>query len=763
MDWSHTDLMMDRIKLFIKKDYMKSFFICFVIAFLSFLPFVIKGEGFFVLTNDFNDQQIPFTIGLHNALLDSGISGFSWDIDLGTSTMDGFSFYELGSPFFWLSMLFPANAFPYIVAWLFMLKFSFAGLISCLYLRGFVKDSKWAIIGSVLYAFSGFSLVNLVFYHFHDAICFFPLLLIGLERLKEKKDYPFFIFTVFLNCIINYFFFVGEVVFLVIYYLCRFGRKDIKGMIIDAVKCICCGVLGVGMAAFVFIPNIIFISGNPRTGQFAGILSMLKTSLTEYMYILKTLLLPVDPMTSISAVYTTRFSSHGFYLPMVGLVLVIAYVIRKRDWLSKLIVYLAVASFIPLLSDLFYMYSAAQMRWWYMFTLMAVLASVKMLEEPDAKAAKLGTGIYVGVIAVFVIVLNVLNHLQVNGNDWISNPKRFYTYVALTVIGALVTCVIATRKEIRWKNVLVNVGIFSLGLMFTTMFIYKTCDWMGLQGYKQRYQVATQLELPNNQYRLNDTMNLISMTAHVAGFTNQSSTDTNSIRDFEALFDYYAEVVGMPKNDVPGVAELLAGRYYLAFNEANGSVVAEYTTDLGPVYLMEREACPIGFAVDSYITKDDLMSMDVNSRGIALLDSAVLDEDSLTDEIKADLPRNAADDIDLDKSVSAYVMEHTYGSVLGFNKDGHGMSCVTGYDKGTYVYFSVPYDTGWTAYVDDSETDIIESGGMMMIKVPAGGHNIRFDYYTPGLKVGLAVTGICILIFLVFTFYRQNGKITKIK
>ena len=72
-----------KIKDFLKKDYVKSGIICFVIAFLSFLPFVIKGEGFFVLTNDFNDQQIPFTIGLHNGLLDGGLSGFSWDIDLG--------------------------------------------------------------------------------------------------------------------------------------------------------------------------------------------------------------------------------------------------------------------------------------------------------------------------------------------------------------------------------------------------------------------------------------------------------------------------------------------------------------------------------------------------------------------------------------------------------------------------------------------------------------------------------------------------------
>ena len=759
MDWSRIDLMVDKIKLFAKKDFMKSFFICFFIAFLSFLPFVIKGEGFFVLTNDFNDQQIPFTIGLHNALLDSGISGFSWDIDLGTSTMDGFSFYELGSPFFWLSMLFPANAFPYIVAWLFMLKFAFAGVTSCFYLKRFVGDSKWAVLGSVLYAFSGFSLLNLVFYHFHDAIVFFPLLLIGLERYKEKKDYKFFIITIFLNCIINYFFFVGEVVFLIIYYLFRFARKDIKGMLIDMVQCVGCGILGVGMAAFVFIPNIIFISGNPRTGSFSGILNMLTNSLTEYMYIVKNLLLPNETITDISAVYTSRFSSHGFYLPMIGLVLIIAYLTKKRDWLSKIIIYLAVASFIPLLSDVFYMYSAAQMRWWYMFALMGILASVRMLEEPDSAAIKLGTGIYIGLIVVFMVVLNIFKAINLNDVNWISNPNRLYTHVGLTIVGAVITCVIAVQPQVNYKNILRTVSIFSLGLLFSTMFIYKTCDWLGLQAYKQRFQVATQLELPNNQYRLNDTMNLISMTAHVAGFTNQSSTDTNSIRDFEDIFDYYAEVVGMPKNDIPGLAELLAGKYYIAFSNQEGLVVDEYDTDLGTVYLMERGACPIGFAVDSYITMEELKSMDVNSRAIALLDSVVLDEDSLTEGIKADLPEKKASDIDLETSVSDYVTEHTYGSVLGFNKDGHGMTCLTGYDEDTYVYFSVPYDAGWTATVDGEKTDIIESGGMMLIKVPAGQHNVVFKYVTPGLMVGGIITGISWAVYAIIIVMSKRKNI----
>ncbi|MBR1623545.1 MAG: YfhO family protein, partial [Pseudobutyrivibrio sp.] len=711
------------IKQFVKKDYIKSFIICFAIACLSLLPFVIRGHGFFVLTNDFNDQQIPFTIGLHKDLLDGGINGFSWDVDLGTSTIQGYSFYELGGPFFWLSMLFSANAFPYLVAWFFMLKFAFAGLTSCLYLRRFVKDSRWAILGSVLYAFSGYSLANMLFYHFHDAIVCFPLMLIGLEILKEKRDPRFFIFSICLNCFVNYFFFIGDVVFLVIYYLFRFTRKDIKALLLDVVKCIGCGVLGVAMSAFLFIPNIIYVSGNPRTGQFGGIISMLTTTLDDYMYILKNLLLPAETLTSVSVISETEqnFSSHGLYLPLFGLVLIIAYIIKKRDWLSRLILFCAVASFIPLLSDLFYMYSAAQMRWWYAFSLMVALASIKMLEDPDIRATRLGAIIYITAIVIYVVAINVLNILQVNGQTWINHGVRFYVYAIIAIIGAVVTY-ITIRGGIDYKSIMINVGVVAVGLMFSTTFIYKTCDWMGFQAYKHKYDIDIELELPSEQYRLNNTMNLISMAAHVAGFTNQTSTNANSIIEFEDLFDYYHNVAGMPKNDIPGLAELLGGKYYLMYEETPGTVVDTYDTQLGTAYLMERGACPIGFAVDSYITKDDLKSLGVNQRAIALLDSAVIDETDLTDEIKADLPRNTAQDIDFETSIDDYVVEHTYGSVLGFTKDGHGMKCVTGYSEDTYVYFSVPYDEGWTAKVDGNKTAIINSGGMMLIKVPAGQH-----------------------------------------
>ena len=74
---------------------------------------------------------------------------------------------------------------------------------------------------SLLYAFSGFSQINLLFYHFHEVIALFPLLLWSLDRLVLDKKRGFFALIVGLSAILNYFFFVGEVLFVILYFLFR--------------------------------------------------------------------------------------------------------------------------------------------------------------------------------------------------------------------------------------------------------------------------------------------------------------------------------------------------------------------------------------------------------------------------------------------------------------------------------------------------------------------------------------------------------------
>ena len=112
--------------------------------------------------------------------------------------------------------------FPYLVGILYILKYVAAGLFSFLYLRRFCGKDIYAVIGSVLYAFSGFQSVNLLFYHFHDVVAFFPLMLIGLEKLMTEHKKGFFAAAVGLNAFLNYFFFVGEVLFIILYFCVRF-------------------------------------------------------------------------------------------------------------------------------------------------------------------------------------------------------------------------------------------------------------------------------------------------------------------------------------------------------------------------------------------------------------------------------------------------------------------------------------------------------------------------------------------------------------
>ena len=258
-------------------------------------------------------------------------------------------------------------------------------------------------------------------------------------------------------------------------------------------------------------------------------------------------------------------------------------------------------------------------------------------------------------------------------------------------------------------------------------------------------------------------------------------------------------------------------------------------------YVVERNACPIGFAVDQVITEDDLKKIDVSERGLVLLRSAVIqpddcesvsdlapcisyrtalesiqtdagsDETADTGSNKLDPSDNAGlvfdsdqegyspsgrDADNLSKSspgekiamtddelqdVAAERVAYDSGrAVENFQRTSDGFVCESDYpdnelvyfsvpnDSGwkafidgkfvcesdypdnELVYFSVPNDSGWKAFIDGKETAFINSGGMMMIRVPAGEHSIEFHYTTPGLSAGAAISLLSLGALVLF-------------
>ncbi len=119
-------------------------------------------------------------------------------------------------------------------------------------------------------------------------------------------------------------------------------------------------------------------------------------------------------------------------------------------------------------------------------------------------------------------------------------------------------------------------------------------------------------------------------------------------------------------------------------------------------------------------------------------------------DILTELPEELAEDT----SYETYLKDckaRAASACYEFEPDGKGFSAKIDLEKDNLVFFSIPYDKGFTAYVDGQETEIEKVfDGLSAVYVPAGDHSIRFDYRLLGLKEGMAVTTVCLVLFALY-------------
>ena len=110
-----------------REYYWQSFCIALLAAACFFIPYIVIDQGYFLFYGDFNVQQVPFYKLAHEAVR-SGNWYWDFGTDLGTNFIGSYSFYLLGSPFFWLTIPFPNSFIPHLMGPLLILKFSCASL-----------------------------------------------------------------------------------------------------------------------------------------------------------------------------------------------------------------------------------------------------------------------------------------------------------------------------------------------------------------------------------------------------------------------------------------------------------------------------------------------------------------------------------------------------------------------------------------------------------------------------------------------------------
>ncbi len=776
----------DLMQRFRQKEhfFLKAFLLGASVSFLFFLPFILYDQGYFLYYGDFNVQQVPFYQMIHDAVR-SGDFFWSWTTDLGANTIGSYTFYLLGSPFFWLTLPFPSEAVPYLMGPLLILKFGFASMTAYIYLRRYVKRQGFALLGGMLYAFSGFSVYNIFFNHFHEAIMFFPLLLAALDEYMTHKRRGLFALAVFASCFVNYYFFVGQVAFCIIYWFVRMFANSWKITLREFLWLLGEAVLGVAGTAVLLFPTILAVIQNPRVDNPPqGWGALLYGWEQRYLHIIECFFFPPDipARPNFTPGSEAKWASLGAWLPMFSMTGVIAWFqFKRRHWLKRLLLILFAMALVPFLNSTFQLFNSSYYaRWFYMLTLMMALATIMSLENTrvDWKRAIKWT---VGITLAIALPIGLMTESKTENGETVTQtglmeyPDRFWIYVAIACVSLLVlTFTLKYLKRDRRRFLRIAAGsVAGITIVYAGYIIglgksqsYNTHDFIipySLQG-------RDNIDLPDERNCRIDIFNGMDNQAmfwQIPTIQAFHSIVPGSIMEFYPSVGVTRDVGSRPETDKYGLRALTSCRWLFDYTGDTKEFAPKkdgietpampgwqmYDTQNGFDIWENQYYIPFGFTYDRYITREQYDEAPEGQRHLLLLKALVLDEEGVA--------RNQDILSPTDPSAFSYTQDAYFSDCEErrelvcetFERDNYGFTAeFTAGAQDELVFFSVPYEDGWSATVNGQEAVIEKANvGFMAVRVPAGQTStIRFDYRTPGLLPGLLVTLVCIGLFVLY-------------
>lgn len=774
----------------------KTFFLALLTATAFFIPFIVYGKGYFIFYGDFNVQQIPFYQLCHRMIREGNVL-WNWNTDLGVNFIGSYSFYTLGSPFFWLTLPFPEWMLPYLMGPLLILKFATAALTAYLYIRRFTRTPEAASLGALLYAFSGFSVYNIFFNHFHEAIILFPLLLLAVELfLSENRRGPV-LFAVFACAFVNYFFFFGMVVFVILYWFVRTlsGCWRLTAGRFFALLLEC--VLGVLLAAAMLLPSFYAVIQNTRVDStLYGWDAILHPRGQMYLNILEVFFFPPDiparPVFFPNA--DVKWSSLGGWLPVFGLVGALTWMrSNKKHWIGRMVWICLFMALVPILNSAFTLFNTAYYaRWFYMPILLLCLGTVMAVEDRNADwrpAWRWVTGITLAVTLVFGLMPREKVDDAFTVFGLYTNPTdptyivRFWATCAIALVGLIILRILMNglkTDRIRFLKTSTTM-VCILSVIYASFFIF--C------GETHSYNISSvmidqliegEVDLPGDRttYRT-DVYDGVDNTGMFLGYDCINAFHSivpGSVTEFYTYIGEDRGVASRPTTACYAARGLLSVRYLL---NSKVSGATEFVSESGetalPGFSYREDQCnyriyendyyiPYGFTYDYYMTDETCKSASgMAQRANMMLKAILLDEDQIGKY--GSLLKNLTDDYtildyssdkkSLDLSNAGYFADckaRAATAAYSFARDNTGFTAKIRLTKDNLVFFSVPYEKGWSATVNGVPVTVEKvNAGMMAVLAPAGDNEIRFEYRTPGLMLGIMVSGAALVLAVFYT------------
>ncbi len=752
-----------------------------IMSFAAILPVLIANSGNFYLVGDYMTQQIPFIRECRRMLL-SGAPFWSHNTFLGANFLGTYSFYNYLSPFFWPLFLLPENLTAVGTGIMFTVKISVAAMMSALYLKKHIQKPHFVFIGAILYAFSSFTLDSSFFYHFVDVIAVFPLVLYCTDEVLEKRKMPLLSLAVLLNACVNYYFlFITSIFFLIyLFFRIKFGEYSFK----DAVRCIVFYALGGFASMFVLLPAAFSLLETYKvSNSFGDTLVRGLASIPQLFKTLKGIILPSEGiMGSAMGFRYSAFNSNNAFLPFFGAVFTFTALRKKSvEWYYKLIKLLFILTLIPFGNGIFSLFTnTSYTRWWYAFVLMQVLVSLQVLEESEAqkqtaiseykKSVKT-----IGKIAAFVVIcpitakilmayllkdivakilpygiINYLADIGITEKFSFEDFRYMLVLVFMTTISFIPLYYSIKKDWIYIYKKTIPAVILICTLSFTAYFANETniFDSAYEDSYNGMDKATSEQTVYSSRTDYNYSIVNYPLVANTPGTSVFHSFKSKATAEFCKLVGYEDTLHASSKKffDSPAIQSVLSIETLV--NKNGVSTPAEYYTPLGWVY-------------DYYIIDNDLgytTDKKENNRRIELMTKACFVDKETAEKIQNVVtPLNNTDNFDW----KAACKQNKATAATDILLTSKGLTAKTSGENERLIYFSIPNDRGWKAYINGEEAEILTiNGGMIGIIVPSGEAEISLEFYTPGLTAGIFISIISLMILAVYILFSKQTRTT---
>ena len=306
-----------------------------------------------------------------------------WDfyISEGGDILNTLHYYVAGDPLALFSAFFPIKFLHYYYSLFTVLRMYLAGITFSALCFGTGKTNRLAVLmGALSYAFCFWAIYNSVRHpYFMNPLIYFPLIILGIEKIIRKERSYLLAVTVFLSAACSFYFFYMMAILAGIYFVCRsilLYKNDIKSLAASLLKTLMQALIGIFMAGLIFLPVISDVIQDIRMSSMHQPFHLLYPF--SYYSTLPGL------ATSFSQKITTYWLRMG-YTPVVILALFYLFIQRRKNKLLKVLFFTGAAIVLlpiggRILNGLSYMTN----RWSWAFALLCSFILVTMWESWSA-------------------------------------------------------------------------------------------------------------------------------------------------------------------------------------------------------------------------------------------------------------------------------------------------------------------------------------------------------------------------------------------